>query len=450
MLLLILVNFFSLLHTRKELRNYLTAIKAVEQVMSNNSSGNIPNNISTSTASGWLGLGDSFSSFAYIDEKKTNMVLDEAVTAFVFPPVYSLEKISDLDVVDEGENNDWVVLGKKDACQFSLDDNCLRVDENSRLLYNDREIDLPMEMQGEEIRNIDVSFLSSIFVVSFVVSDSNQERAYAYFFNGNRYSPLISKNTSEKIVTEYGMPGGIMSAGGSDNDFIIIYSGYEVKAFHYQLGRLTDISKFFGLRVANGGFYPYIIKQGDNENSLWYVLSLDAGKIKLIKLWQNGSREIKGAYDFSYKFKDYSSLKLLAFREPASSRGQLQFIFNRGKSRSLSPKEPGTWLFHDKGFDNSRERKIVSLNLNDKGGNLTKAFVENMFFNSGYGLAEKLMAKVFFFGDNQKKIEVELNKEVGFIANNQSLFWELVFMPEQSPEYSPWFDHISHLYFFIE
>ena len=461
MLLLILINFFSLLKTRKELNIYLRVTQIAEKALPNkiNSENNQAN--SSGIIESWVGMGDHFSSFAYLDKNKTDLVLDQSVSALVFPPIFSLELIgagSDLLNSNLAEKDRWIFSASKEFCALSLANNCLEVRNEREVFYNDRQIDLPQEMQSEKIKKIDASFLSSKFVLSFVVeAENNQEQAYAYFFDGRRYSPLISKNSEEKIMSQYGRGNGIMVAGGSDDEFILLYNGYEAKAFYYQAGKLSDISRFFGLRVSDGGFYPHIIKQGSGANALWYILSFSEKKVHLIKLWQNGSLEIQGAYDFSYIFKDFSALKLLAFRATPGARGGLEFIFGADENNgALSLKNPGTWRFKDGGFDNSKERQAFSLNLNDKKAYVKKAYIEMIAFKTGFGSSAKvengtssLAPELYFLGSDMKKIPTQANQEVLFAPANREFYWQAVFPPSSSSEYSPFFESISSLYYFI-
>lgn len=473
MLLLILINFFSLLKTRKELRIYLSAAIIAEEALSNKVAQENQN--SNGIIEMWLGMGDHFSSFAYLDKNKTDMVLDQAVAALVFPPVFSLELIGDgSDLLDSNlaPNDRWIFSRAKEFCALSPNNNCLEVRNEREVFYNGRKIDLPQSLSGEKIKRVDASFLSSKFVLSFIVeAENNQEQALAYFFDGRRYSPLIIKDSPEKIITQHGRGNGIMVAGGSDDEFILFYNGYEARAYYYQAGKLSDISKFFGLRVSDGGFYPYIIKQGSGANSLWYILSFSEKKPRLIKLWQNGSLEIKGAYDFSYIFKDFSALKFSAFRESPDERGELEFIFSADENnRALSPKNPGTWFFKDSGFDNSKERRAFSVNLNGKTAYLKKAYIETISFNSGFGLdgenegggndalslgsenrsdTSSLAPEIYFLGSDMRKIPAQIGKEISFAPGNREFYWEAIFKPANSPEYSPFFDNISSLYYFI-
>lgn len=457
MLILIFFNLFSLLKTRQELKHYIKVADEVELLKED-----IKVEKEEVVDKGrWVGVGDNFSSFAYIDKDKTDMVLDDYVTSFVFPPIYSFEKKADLVILDTNDEarleesfpaeEAWVLTGNKNSCLNILEEDCLEIVDANKVFYNGRQIDFPREMQTEKVLKIDSSFLESKFVLSFVVAEEEQERAYAYFFDGRRYTVLVGKDSEEKIITKYSRPGGVMVAGGSDENFILLYNGYEAQAYHYLNGELTNISKFFGLRVSDGGFYPYIIKQGSGADSLWYILSLDRNKLKLIKLWQNGTEEIQGAYDFSYSFKGFSGLDLLAFRAIPESRGEIEFAFNTNLNfQSLNPKEPGIWLFKDGGFDNSQSRKVYSLNLNKNASYLNSAFFENMFFSSGYGDEQQGEVSLYFIDDNNNRLPTEIGKKIDFREGNRDAYWQLIFEAANSNEYSPWFDHVNSLYFFVQ
>ncbi len=444
MFLLIVVNFLSILRIRKELKNYLTSINSI--TINSSEKGESQTDL-------WIGLGDHFSSFAYLDKNKTDMFLDETVAALIFPPLFSMDKKNDLADLNLDENylinNNWILSDEKKYC-LSLERNCLEPRNEKELVFNGRKIDLPQEVAQEKIKKIDVSRLSSLFLVSFVCEYENQERVYTYFFNGSSYTPLIGKNSPEKIITEHGRLNGSVSASGSDDNFLLFYAGYEGRAFHYRQEKLIDISKYFGLRVLDGGFNPVIFKQGEGKNSLWYILSLDRKKPRLIKLWQNETLDIQGAHDFSYIFKDFSHLDFISFREN-KNRGEIEFIFSPQEKPLLGKNEPGLWVFKDAGFDNLKPRKSFSANFNNKNKKIIEAFIENMSFNSGLGspasFGDKYYPEIYFLGSDFNKQKAGINERVYFPLDNKELYLEIIFNPATSSEYSPFFDHISHLYF---
>lgn len=442
MLSFLVFNSISLIKTNNSIKEYLETAKRIDEVLNKDDVEVVVSEDSSKVViPGWRSFGDNFSSEGYLDMNKTNMFLDTSVTSLVFPPVFSLDYVGS---GEESVDSSWTVVGPKNSCYLSPSNSCLEVIDNT-LVYNKRKIDLPQEMKDEKINRIDSSFLSSIFVLSFSVEEGSEERVYSYTFDGRRYRPLIGKDSDKKIITKYSRTGGIAVAGGSDDDFILLYSGYEGFAYHVQEGRLKDISQFFGLRVVDGGFYPYIIKQGEGVDSLWYILSLSEGKPKLIKLWQNTTSDIQGAIDLSYIFKDFSSLKLDAFKEIKGKRGEFMFSFSSSlDSQSLGLKEAGIWLFKDGGFDNSQERRVVSTNLNYSSSELTSVAIDNLSCNADEGSFD-----LYFLASNGERSKFDFENEVKFKEGNTKLYWEAVFKPSSSLEYSPFFDHINSLQFFL-
>jgi hypothetical protein len=456
LVILILFNFFSLIKVKQEIKNYQQiAVIAGDKIASKT-----PVIAKAAAVSGWHSFGDNFSSFAYLDASNTDMVLDERVTALVFPPLFSLEKISDCtgDICSTAAAgvtiNDWIFLGKADdSCRQSGENNCLSA-TGSTLKYNDVPIALPAELQNEKIININVSYLSSRFVVSFVVARGAEEAGFAYFFSNRKFSPLLSpamfdEEGAAKIITKYGRGGGVMAAGGDDDDFILLYSGYEDYGYHYRAGQLTDISRFFGLRVADNGFSPYIIKQGQGKKSQWYVLSLSSEKPKLVKLWQNNSEKIIGAYDFSNELTA-NGFGLQAFRL-TGQRGEieLQRTTNKTPNQAVN-KATSLWLFQDQGFDNSRNRQARSVNLNDSTNPVGTAYIKSLWLNSDLPSEQNLAADIYLFGSNAEKIKVSQGDKADFAAGNQGLFWEIDFKKNTNAEYSPWLDHINYLEYFVK
>jgi hypothetical protein len=431
---LIFVNYFSLMKTRQELQNYSSITANLENELKTISKR------STLTSS-WRSFGDSFSSYAYISKDETDMFFDEKVTAFNFPPVYSFDSVSGCDNADCGLKSSNLVLTDKDG--------------------NQQVTKVPTELKDKKIISSSLNKLNSLQVASFVVADGQEERGYVYFYDGKKFTPIISANTENQIITKYSRGGGTIIAGGDDKDFIILYIGYEGLGFHYKNGKLTDISDFFGLRVADNGFKPYIVKEGKDNNTVWYVLSLTSNKPKLIKLWQNATPEIVGAVDLSNIF-DSAEGALAAF-VPGDNAQQIKFIFKKDGSAnvnapaqilipgassqtevkipaSLSPYE--LRLFSDKGFDNSTDRSVVSVNLNEAQGDITKAKINEI------GVAGEV--KLFLSNSDKIFVEAKPNEEISFTLHGRNLFWRADFSKGSNNQYSPWFDNINYLDYYLQ
>jgi hypothetical protein len=363
------------------------------------------------TNSNWLSFGDNFSSKAYLNLTKTNMFFDDQITALIFPPVYEFEKTKDCDEAICGLSG-LIFANQKNIKKPDI---------------------IPAELAGHKIIDSRLDKLSSRQVASFIVSEDGQERVYAYFLTGGEFLPILSSDSNIKLQTQYGRGGGQITVGGSDNDFLIVYSGYEGFAVHYNQGELSDLSYLFGLRVVDGGFTPYVIKQGTGNNSLWYILSLNSAKPKLIKLWQNGTSDIVGAYDFSYVLNNIDGT--LSSFVSDNGRGEIKFIFK-------SPSGPSFLkTFIDKGFDNSIDREAVSININSTNRKVLKAKIKSM------GLVGQ--ANVFLADDDTNLVKTKAGSEVKFSGEKSTLFWQINFPKSSNKEYSPWLNHINYLDYYL-
>lgn len=379
----------------------------------------------------WYSFGDSFTSDARLNREQTDMYLEDNVSAFMFPPQYD----------------------------FSFRDcvNCLLAENSISLLSkSDYQTDLaslpqplPAELEGKEILAAKIDNLTEKKIVSFVVRSGSEEQALVYFLNDNNYEPLITNTTKEKIITKYGHQGGITTAGGSDDNFIILYSGYEGIAYHYLAGKLYDISKFFSIRVMNEGFIPYIIKQGEGGETIWYVLSREEGKNRLVKLWQNGSSYIKGAVDLSLPLSErLAGRSVAAFA--LSDLGTMDFFTTlEGREEVLT--------FTDKGFDNNRVRQVVSKNINTKNYPVYKAIIKSLGVcliedeDISYHTSFPSEQMDIYLGDLMSNFKKTIpGSEVSFSGNNRELYFRLVFYPSsKNVNYSPWLDNINDLAYLV-
>jgi type II secretory pathway pseudopilin PulG len=431
---LILVNFFSLMKTRQEVKSYLKQTEDMENKLAATVQ-------ESKLVSSWRSFGDSFSSLAYIASDKTDMFFDERVTSFSFPPVYEFNPVMGCENADCGIAASDLVLTDKD--------NSFKPDK------------IPAELKDNHIIFSRQDDFSSFSINSYIISEGKEERGYVYLYDGRKFTPLITKDTSASIITKYGRGGGTIISGGDDNDFLILYLGYEGKAFHYKNGKLEDISDLFGLRVSDGGFSPYIIKQGKGASSVWYIVSLDSSKPRLIKLWQNNTEKIVGAHDFSYIFNNIEGV--ITAVKLNSAKYELEFIVKH--VAGTGPNAPATILipgamsqeevetpislapfelkkFIDKGFNNSSDRSAFSINLNTAQGNITKAKITSIGISGDY--------KILMANSDQGFFPVKQNEEIEFSTTGRDLFWRLDFAKGTSNEYSPWFNHINYLDYYLK
>lgn len=337
-----------------------------------------------------------------VDAANTNLILDTNVTAMTFKPLYELKdekKCSDSSCGLEKTSED--ISGK---------------------------IGVPAELAGKTIKNITFNKLGNNWIVGFVVGEGNQEIGYAYLYDGNTLKPLITNNTNQRIGTKYGYGGGSISAGGSDNQFIIFYSGYEGIAYLYNNGVWQDLSQYFGLRVTKSGFEAKIIKGGDGKDATWYVCAEDGAKSKLIKLWQNDTDLIQGAIDLSTVLKN----------QPARCFYKSNREINIVSNYNLQ-------VFKDKGFDNSHAYYYQSNNINSYTG---KKVVKIYFLSTFVNAASNSYS--FLVSADKKSWQTVSEKEI--ILDNKNL--ETAYLKAKfsagNSEYSPWFGGLDNIFYIAQ
>lgn len=385
----------------------------------------------------WTSFGDLFSSDAHLDAYQTDMKLDDRTTALVFPPVYELVNKTPCSDISCGLSNAQLVSENKASVSSSL---------------ASLPRPLPVGVIERQVVFADLVEVGRQKIALFIVQEDGEERGLVYFLNGTVYSPLIAFDTSQEIKTKYGRGGGQLAVGGDSEEFLVVYAGYEGKAFHYHQGTLDDISRFFGLRVADGGFHPYIIKQGEGSNALWYVLSLSSNKNKLLKLWQNNSQQILGAYDFSDEISREFNGGIIKAIASSDNRGELNFVVENipgmADSRNL-------WIFKDKGFDNSKNRIAVSKNIDNKNLPVLQAYVKSLGValgasSSGYQESfPRPDLKIYLSNSANRFLLANPGQIIKFSEAGQELYWKIEFIASTNQEYSPWLDHINDLQYLV-
>ena len=377
----------------------------------------------------WSSFGDGYSSAAYLDKERTSMYMDENVSALMFPPLYNLEFKN--SCVDCQNRSDLVYLQSGDAL--------------SDLDFMPRP--LPEDLMGKNILAASISKLDKKRVAAFVFKVGSEEQSYVYFIEGDKYIPIIGSQSKEKMLTTFSRGSGVVVAGGSDDDFIILYSGYEGIAYHYLKGKLYDISRFFKINTMGRGFPPYVVKQGTGKELAWYILSLDVRNNRLIKLWQNGTSHIQGVVDLSEELdKTLRGERIEAYN--FSKNKQIEFILSNNTSKIL--------LFEDNGFDNSQERVALSKNINDKKYPVHAAVIraismsldsdENAFDNK---FKENLVK--IYLGDSPVNFqEVKIKEETEFAGDRTGMFIKMIFYPKADDSYySPWLDSINDMGYLV-
>ena len=379
-------------------------------------------------------FGDIFSSLAYINEAQSDMFWDENMTAFTFPPLYEVRKQSDCSTVDCGLSRADI-----DPSSICLQAGCLRKTADLKLFFNNQPLQLPPPVNAESFSSITLFSLGNSWLIGLVSGPETAERGWVYRFDGLSFSPLITADTDFQIAPRFQRGGGSIAFGGTADDFLVLYAGYDGRAFRFRGTNQEDISKFFGLRVTDGGFKPQILKVGEGGDSIFYVCSLTEDKPKVIKIWSKDDLNSLGALDFSLSFfkGDWRPDSILCSISDAGAK-RLAIASKTGGAYAL-------WQASDLGFDNSRRRSVTSLNINRKNQTEVKAAV---LADVGVeSLGSSLGGNTIFYLAN--KIDRFENAAAflwhGFDAAGTELYWRLEAEPDSDRYYSPWFSHVNRL-----
>ncbi len=237
---------------------------------------------------------DSFSGLGRIDTSQTSLYLNGAAAAVMFPPDFSFAPASTSTENTAGlkesvENfNEFLGPYQDERC---LRRNCLSQD-NLQLYYNNRKISRPAKLSKSDIKGISIGTVGNKWLVGFTTKIGDKYSGSVYYFDGKKFSSLVfPKVISSKYF-------GLFGFGGEQSDFLVIYGAYQGEAYRFRGKEVTDISKFFKIRVMKGGFKPEIIKTKKGEAVDWYVYSQTNNRPQFLKLWQNGTTEIIGEIIF--------------------------------------------------------------------------------------------------------------------------------------------------------
>lgn len=369
-------------------------------------------------------LYDLFSGTGWIDQGKTTMYQDMMMTAFMLPPQFTFEKSSFVSNARFVERN---VDGSDSRC---VAHKCL-AQKGGTLIFDGRPLKLPAEVQQGTIVSVSIGSLSSLWPVGIVTKSGEDYSGWLFLFDGNSFRN-IQREGREVFVSRY---GGTIGFGGTDADWVAVYGAYEGKGVHVRAGAITDISRFFGIRVMSGGFDPEVTRTEADNDTTWYVWN-KGGMPKLIKLFENGTGSIEGAADLSIKLA-------------ASAPGVTTMHFAAsGTPRTLEAKasDGGVeyWKFTDQGFDNASTREIVSASLTNRILPVKIAVIPQV------ELANVDNAVDFYLSnDGADWTRVKIGEKVTFAnQNGDKTYWRAVIHAPSNRYQSPYFGMIEINYAF--
>jgi|GEM_PF-1536588 len=369
---------------------------------------------------------DLFSGVGWLDVSKTNMYHDRITTAFTLEPNFTWKQISHQSIP-----GDIFIKDQNNNRRRCINASCLEK-RGVALFLNGMEISLPYEMRVKEIQNVSIGTIGNEWLVGIVVKEKNRYEGWMFFYDGKTYTRVFG-DANAPFLSDY---EGVIGGGGTKENWIAVYSAYEGQAYHMREGKpFQNISKFFGIRAMNGGFYPAVIRSGEGVDARWYVYSLNTDRATLLKLFQDGTDgDIRGIVDFTQHII-----------QNKFSRASFALVETRGGTSVLEADVTTTggnnelWQFIDEGFKVPQIARVASINLNNYPAEVWSATVVDAEVFEGKSHVEFALSN-----DGTSWIPTRPGETVRFPdPTNRFLFWRAIFTPEDSARFSsPYFDRI--------
>ena len=397
-------------------------------------------------------FSDGFSNPYYVDMGKTNFRYDETATSFSFKPLY--EKRSDgacsleyCGFLEKSKIDNSEIIVNQKYCLLKNSQSCLDWD-GSKLNYNGSEIkSFSSNFTNGQPAKVSIYALSNYWLVGAVWNENGKEIGRAWRFDGNNLSPLDPENRVP-FITREGYSGTGIYFGGDDNNYLVLYSGYDIMGYQIVDNTLWNVTDFFNTRLADRGFAPQIIKSQQGKETVWYICSFTSGKPKLIKMWQNGSKIIRGLLSLGEDI--YTDVYSTAVCREGTN-GNLEIAAAKkgiGKSTVTSYSQ---WTLIDKGFDQSLNYQAVSVNLASTNGEMKMANFSGLSLcgADSCGSAALCDGLNFTISNNTTDFKNSIvGQEYLFTSPGNNLIWRLKAFSDSSKNYySPWFGGINSVYY---
>lgn len=385
-------------------------------------------------------FSDLFSGTGWLDMSRTTLYQDERVTALTFPPRFEMKPIGMAEVEFRERRAD----GSDMLCVWN---DCL-IEKNGALFfvpfverhaYADTRYALPppASVASLKISSLSIGKLETVWLVGAVVEQAGEYEGHIFVFDGARYSPAFDAATAP-LTSRY---SGTLGFGGADNDWLVVYGGYEGIAYRIrgnnQSSIITDHSNLLGIRVMENGFQPVVLRSKiENcglkiENcTVWYVGSVTEGKPKLIKLFENGDGVIAGALDLT---RDVFPIGTNAAALATDGAGRRVVKLKIG--------DEVAWReFRDLGFVKDSAREAVSKNLNTyTNAEVRRATITEFDASHAGGTIE-----LFLSNDGVIWLPAVVGEEVVFPnPSGTALLWKARVVPTGADDISPFLDFLN-------
>lgn len=371
-----------------------------------------------------------------IDWSRTTLYRDHKATALFFPPDYNwlsadaglVSKFKD-SLSDDFLNSSGGTYYDK-RC---LENNCLEI-KNLALFFNSQLLARPAELAKREVVAVSGGVVGENWLVGFTVKQADKYESFIYYFNGQKFSRLkLPAFTSDYI--------GLFGFGGVSNDFLVVYGALAGQAYRIRSGQMSDLGHFFQIKVMDKGFKPEIIRALNGTDINWYVYSATIGRPWLIKLWQNGTKEVVGEAVFDNLFNP--STESATFKLVASNQKENILLAKVQENNQESWK-----VFQDRGFKNEQPAVFISNPITRNGLPLISI---KSIAHSGLSIdkASAPLTKLSFSHDGSDWRQLPSADEAIFeVPATKHFFLQVAFPKFEDKFYSPFLETIFFDYNF--
>lgn len=385
--------------------------------------------------------GDHFANDLGVDSSKSNFYFDKTTTAYTYEPDYKwIDKGQCFDMYCGMESGDWSYAGanKETELKYCINNDCLNLKED-KIYYNNKSLALPTRLKEKKIENISIYPLESSWLIGFVFLEEGSEKGRVYMFDGKKYKDL-DEGDKFPFLSLPEFKGARFGFGGDSDNYLVLYGGYKFLGYQVRDNNKYDIARFLGLRVSDGGFYPQAIKLELEGDTIWYLYSLDEDKPRLVKLWQNGSKSIKGSLSLREPLLERKGRIDSAYLRKGIAENEVEFILKKNNTYQKM-------LLIDNGFIQKDKYTLISNNILKEKRLLNEATFYSILACASDTCGSSIPPSDLKFtvsGDGYNYFSFKFNETIKFPDKSKAFHWKIESGKEKKTKnYSPWIDGLT-------
>lgn len=372
-------------------------------------------------------FSDLFSGTAWIDEVKTTLYRDNEAGAFLFPPQFVWNPVEDNRMLAELGND----IGQNPNERACLGERCLVV-RGKKMYWEEGQKSVVVLYPGSSdvgVVRLAVAPLSSGWLVGVTRSGEKNFSARIFRFDGTIFENIFSDGRDAFLSPR----DGYLGMGGSDNEWLALWSGYEGQALRVRFGGAPEnLSSFFGIRLMHDGFLPYVARVATRNSVDWYVWGIGDGAPRLLKMFEMLDGTVGGVIDFTPLLFNESVLKIIP-HAIVSGTTLADFLVRIDHTGGASE-----WKeLRDDGFRSDGTGMVVSKNIKTTQGTTRAAALSPLRLFEGGGAV-----RFEFSVDGIQWTPFVSGTETQFTGSGRELYWRAQFKPGENPRLSPFFEGI--------